>query len=99
MGTLLGQGTVNYTDGTDTVDGRLDGHAVGGHRDHGQRRDGGAGHVAVLRPTARRWVDIPTTGLSNSNAMVLANGTALRFVGGGELERHAGRADGAHLRR
>ncbi len=79
VGTLLGQGTVNYTDGIDTVTGGSTGTSSAGIAITGNAATPAQGTWQYFNGTS--WVDIPTSGLSNSNALVLANGTALRFVG------------------
>ena len=77
--TLLGQGTVNYSDATDTIPGGSTGTAPAGIAITANAATAAQGKWEYSTDGGTTWVDIPTTGLSNTNALVLAAGTAIRF--------------------
>ena len=79
MGTLLGQGTINYTDGTDTVTGGSTGTPSVGIAITGNASTPAQGTWQYSTDGGTTWVDIPTTGLSDTNALVLPNTATLRF--------------------
>ncbi len=79
VGTLLGQGTINYTDGTDTVPGGSTGTPSAGIAITGNASTPAQGTWQYSTDGGTTWVDIPRTGLSDTNAIVLPNTAAIRF--------------------
>ncbi len=76
---LLGQGTVNYTDGTDTVPSGSTGTPSTGIAIVGNTATPDQGTWQYSTDGGTTWVNIPNTGLSNDNAIVLPNNATLRF--------------------
>ena len=76
---LLGQGTVNYTDGTDTVPGGSTGTPPAGIAITGNASTAAQGTWQYSADGGTTWNDIPTSGLSDTNALVLPNTATLRF--------------------
>jgi hypothetical protein len=79
VGTLLGQGTINYTDGTDTVPGGSTGTSSAGIAITGNASTPAQGTWQYSTDGGTTWVDVPRTGLSDTNALVLPNTATLRF--------------------
>jgi hypothetical protein len=79
VGTLLGQGTINYTDGTDTVPGGSTGTPSVGIAITGNASTPAQGNWQYSTDGGTTWVDVPRTGLSDTNALVLPNTATLRF--------------------
>ncbi|MCA0249461.1 MAG: DUF4347 domain-containing protein [Proteobacteria bacterium] len=79
VGTLLGQGTINYTDGTDTVPGGSTGTPSAGIAITGNASTPAQGTWQYSTDGGTTWVNIPNTGLSDTNALVLPNTATLRF--------------------
>ena len=76
---LLGQGTVNYTDGTDTVPGGSTGTPRTGIAIVGNTATPDQGTWQYSTDGGTTWTNIPSTGLGNDNAIVLPNNATLRF--------------------
>ncbi len=76
---LLGQGTVNYTDGTDTVPSGSTGTPSTGIAIVGNTATPDQGTWQYSTDGGTTWVNIPNTGLGNDNAIVLPNNATLRF--------------------
>jgi hypothetical protein len=84
VGTLLGQGTVSYTDGTDTIPSGSTGTPSAGIAITGNASTAAQGNWQYSTDGGTTWVDIPQTGLSDSNAIVLPNTATLRFAPNGD---------------
>jgi uncharacterized repeat protein (TIGR01451 family) len=84
ISTLLGQGTVNYTDGTDTIPSGSTGTPSAGIAITGNASTAAQGTWQYSTDGGTTWVDIPNTGLSDANAIVLPNTATLRFAPNGD---------------
>jgi len=84
IGSLLGQSTVNYSDATDTVTTAVSGGSTGtpsaGIAITGNSATAAQGTYQYSTDDGATWVSIPTSGLGDTNAIVLPNSAELRFV-------------------
>ncbi len=79
VSTLLGQGTVSYSDATDTVTGGSTGTPAAGIAIVGNAATATQGTWQYSTDGGTTWVNIPATGLSDSNAIVIPSSAAIRF--------------------
>ncbi|MBR2818002.1 MAG: hypothetical protein IKE60_25290 [Reyranella sp.] len=84
VSTLLNQGTINYTDGTDTVPGGSTGTSRTGIAITGNASTAAQGTWQYSTDGGATWVNIPNTGLGDANAIVLPNTATLRFAPNGD---------------
>jgi len=84
VSTLLGQGTVSYSDGTDTIAGGSTGTPAAGLAITANASTASQGTWQYTTDGGTTWVDIPRTGLGDTNAIVIPATASLRFAPNGD---------------